>query len=323
MKLSIIIPLFNCEKFISECLNSLNQLNAENVEIIVINDGSTDNSLQVAESYSDKFQNFKVHSQENAGLSVARNEGLKLASGEFIFFCDSDDYVDAAELKRALDYAKEHQLDILEGNGKNLKKGQITSNLKKDAFKRELSIVSGPQYYLDTNEHNEFSINVVTKLYKRSFLSEHGLKNYPGLMHEDEEFTPRAYAVAKKVGYTPAYFYIRRHRIGSITKNEKHKYINSKSSPSFIKILESFENELSRSSTSELKAVFQHAIHKCYLEIIKRELFYKRRGHSELALSSQSIMMAKTIAKNAKLPLNYKFKIWRYELKFKLTKAKT
>lgn len=90
---SVIIPVYNVEKYLRRCLNSVIDQEYKNIEIILVNDGSTDNSLEMAISYKEKDKRIKVFSQENQGLSAARNTGLDKSQGEYIIFIDSDDYV--------------------------------------------------------------------------------------------------------------------------------------------------------------------------------------------------------------------------------------
>ena len=97
-QLSIIIPLYNTEEYLERNLDSLLKQDLEK-EIIIIDDGSTDQSYVIAKKYSDKYSDIKLIQQENSGQSVARNRGLEIATGEYIFFCDSDDYVDTNSLK--------------------------------------------------------------------------------------------------------------------------------------------------------------------------------------------------------------------------------
>ena len=93
IKISIIIPIHNVEKYLKRCLDSVEKQIYTNLEIILINDGSTDNSLEIAEEYAKKDSRIKIYSEANHGLSAARNLGLKQVTGEYITFIDSDDYV--------------------------------------------------------------------------------------------------------------------------------------------------------------------------------------------------------------------------------------
>ena len=93
-EISIIIPVYNVEKYLDECLNSAANQTFENIEIICVNDGSTDGSLEILESHASKDKRIRIISQENKGVSSARNEGLDAARGKYIYFMDSDDYMD-------------------------------------------------------------------------------------------------------------------------------------------------------------------------------------------------------------------------------------
>ena len=93
-KISVIIPAYNAEKYLNQCLDSIvAQTIFEEIEVIVINDGSTDNTQKIAEDYKKKYSNFKVYSQENKGLSVTRARGIELAQGEYIGWVDADDFI--------------------------------------------------------------------------------------------------------------------------------------------------------------------------------------------------------------------------------------
>ena len=94
VKVSVVIPVYNVEDYLRDCLDSIVNQTLKDIEIICINDGSTDNSLEILEHYKSKDERIKVISQENGGISAARNKGIDLASGDYISFIDSDDYID-------------------------------------------------------------------------------------------------------------------------------------------------------------------------------------------------------------------------------------
>ena len=109
--ISVVIPLYNCEKYINECLDSVLANSFSDYELIIINDGSIDNSLKIAEEYSKKDPRIKVYSQENRGVSYTRNRGIKLAKGDYISFIDADDYVDKYYLEELYFMANRYDLD--------------------------------------------------------------------------------------------------------------------------------------------------------------------------------------------------------------------
>ena len=100
IKISVIIPIYNTEKYIKECLNSIINQTLKEIEIICINDGSTDNSLKILEQYAQKDKRIIILNQENSGSAIARNKAINIAKGEYLSFIDSDDYVDLSYLEK-------------------------------------------------------------------------------------------------------------------------------------------------------------------------------------------------------------------------------
>jgi glycosyltransferase involved in cell wall biosynthesis len=115
MKLSIVIPVYNSSNYLDDCLGSLldQDLNKDKYEIICVNDGSTDNSLDILKLYAEKHQNIKVINQENKGHSTARNVGLKAAKGKYVWFVDSDDFIDGNSLSTIISYMEKNDIDFL------------------------------------------------------------------------------------------------------------------------------------------------------------------------------------------------------------------
>lgn len=319
MKLSIVLPAYNVEEWIEECLDSMTRLNNKEIEIIVINDGSTDNTVLEAEKFKEKFDHFAIYHKPNGGLSSARNLGLLKAQGKYVFFCDCDDYINAKEFSDFLNETIAFDVDISIGNGKNLVDDQITSVMKGAKFIKSLQLIDGPKFYLLANEKKEFCISACVRIYKKSFLTKNKLEFKEGVIHEDEEFAPKAFCLADKVIYLDRYFYIRRHRIGSITKNTRHKYYNAKSAISFMQIANSLvrflhENQLSNIQTK----VVIHAIHKCILEILRRELYYAKENVSEMKMSHVAAEQLKSISQSIKMSLRQRIELLRIRFKIKI-----
>ncbi len=112
--ISVIVPVYNAEKYIISCLDSLINQTKKEIEIILINDGSKDNSLEILNKYAEKYPNLiKVISQENQGLSVTRNNGIKCANGKYVFFVDSDDVVKIDVLEKLWEKVKEYEYDLI------------------------------------------------------------------------------------------------------------------------------------------------------------------------------------------------------------------
>ena len=111
-KISIIVPVYNTEKYLEKCLNSLISQTLEDIEILCINDGSTDNSIKILEQYANRDSRIKIINKKNAGVSAARNTGISQAKGEYLGFVDSDDYVDLNFYEKLYNTAKEYNASI-------------------------------------------------------------------------------------------------------------------------------------------------------------------------------------------------------------------
>ena len=116
IKVSVIIPVYNSEKYLKQCLDSVVNQTLKNIEIIVVNDGSTDNSLQIIQEYVNKYSNVKLINKQNEGCYKARNIGLEVADGEYIAFLDSDDYIESNMYEKLYLKAKQTNADIVSSN---------------------------------------------------------------------------------------------------------------------------------------------------------------------------------------------------------------
>lgn len=139
---SIVIPIYNSEKYLKKCIDSILKQKYSNLEIILINDGSTDNSDKICDSLAIEDKRIKVIHKLNEGVSAARNKGLELAKGEYIFFIDSDDYIDENVIKDMILYSRDY--DIVKVSHKFIENGKITkvvsNNLsyKNDEYIKEI-----------------------------------------------------------------------------------------------------------------------------------------------------------------------------------------
>ena len=186
MRLSIIIPVYNTEKYLYKCLSSCITRNLDDVEIIIVNDGSLDNSQNIIDDFCAKYTNIRCITQKNQGLSIARNNGLDIAKGDYIWFIDSDDWIE----QNAIDYV----LSSIEGYPDVVSITRVGSNTKVlrnfDYFK-----LTGIQHLLQS----EREYGAVFYICKRSFLNRYSLRFFPGIYHEDMEFVPRMLYLSQTV----------------------------------------------------------------------------------------------------------------------------
>ena len=202
--------MYNVASFIEECLQSMwNQdLSEDEYEIILVNDGSTDDSLSLAQRVSSSHTNAHIISQENKGLSEARNVGLLNAKGDYIWFVDADDWIAPDCLKSICQ--KMEGLSVLAIGAKN------HSETKSSLFSYpESSPMHGYQFM--EKWEDQLKACAPFYIYRKSFLLDNQISFFPGILHEDNEFTPRAVTLANTIASCMNPFYQRRIRSGSIT----------------------------------------------------------------------------------------------------------
>ena len=138
VKVSIIVPVYNVEKYLSKCLESLINQTLKDIEIICVNDGSTDNSLSILKEYANKDSRIKIIDKQNEGVSVARNTGIEVATGEYLIFVDSDDYLVENACEKALNTIEHNNSDIcIFGHYDLVDEKLVKSSVNKDIIKAQ------------------------------------------------------------------------------------------------------------------------------------------------------------------------------------------
>lgn len=226
IKLSIIVPVYNVEEYIRPCLESIFKqgLDEEYFEVIIVNDGTEDRSMEMIQDIIKQHKNITIINQENQGLSVARNNGMAAAKGKYIFMPDSDDFLIENSLKPLLEIAIESQADVVVADFYEMTNDEIESaeiNLPNFADIK-IEEKTGEQMFFEfLRPHNH---TVWRTLYKNDFLKFNKITFYPGIYVQDRPFTHEVYLKAKKAIVVPWPFYIyRRHSKGiSYTMSEKY-----------------------------------------------------------------------------------------------------
>lgn len=177
-KVSIIVPIYNMEKYLEKCIDSIVNQTLSNIEIILVNDGATDSSGKIIDKYAKKDNRIKVINKENGGQGAARNEGIDVASGEYIGFVDSDDWIDLDMYEKMYEIAKEEDLDIsicsrkIWSEGYELKstievKNELVNNIEKDI----------PSYIVDYLLYPN-TVSACNKIYRLKTIKENNIKFY-------------------------------------------------------------------------------------------------------------------------------------------------
>ena len=217
LKLSIIVPVYNVEKYIRACLKSIfkQALNDDDFEVIIINDGTEDNSISVIVDLISQHHNIIIVNQENQGSSVAWNKGVAIANGEYILFVDADDLLIERRLKLLLQKAIETKADIIIPEFIEIADEDITESkvalLTASHHPLSFQEVTGEELFL--MNHHPSECFVWRKLYKKEFLIQNHLSFVPGIHFQDIPFTTECYIVARKCFIASQLFYIYRKRI--------------------------------------------------------------------------------------------------------------
>lgn len=201
-KVSVIVPVYNVEKYLKRCLDSLINQTLSDIDIICINDGSKDSSLQILEQYAQKDSRIVIYNQENSGLSVARNTGLEHASGEYIGFVDSDDWVDLDFYEKLYNSAQNNNADIAVADFIREHPKKKPKRLK---LKEEKIYTTPEDKFMICKVHREGC--VWNKIYRTEFIHSINLKFVPKMYYEDRDFTIRSLYFSKKLVTTPNTYY--------------------------------------------------------------------------------------------------------------------
>lgn len=224
-KVSVVIPIYNVEKYLEECVESVRNQTLPGIEIILVNDGSTDKSSAIAEKYADEYENVKYVSQKNAGLSAARNTGLYNAAGDYVYFLDSDDYIVQDGLETVYQKAVEQNLDLVLFDGESFYDEGNTRrpNMQYDYQKHfeYPEVYTGEDLFALTLPQEDFRTQVCLQLVRRQTLLDLGLTFPVGILHEDQFYTFALMLQCERVMIVRKTVYRRRFRTGSIMMETK------------------------------------------------------------------------------------------------------
>lgn len=216
---SIIIPVYDTEKYIPQCINSVISQAYTNFEIIIVDDGSKDNSLSVCKVFQENNKSITIIQQKNQGQASARNAGIRIAHGKYIVFLDSDDSLCPNGLQKLYDSIKKNNYpDIVLIRRKSFT--DSNSNLIPCSyyFDDQFNNLSGIELFKKIQTYKDFYFAPWSFVIEKSFLEEKNLFFKDGNMHEDEEWIPRILVYSKTIGYCNDFFYLNReNRVGSVS----------------------------------------------------------------------------------------------------------
>ncbi len=306
--ISVVVPIYNVEEYVSDCIESILKQTYANIEIILVNDGSTDNSGNIADHYQKNDNRIKVIHKINEGLSVARNIGIDVASGKYITFIDSDDWVERDYIKTLYELLIEASADISVCEYEKIYEGEkftaVASNVENSIYE-----------YKNYEALNLGSVTMIVawaKLYKIELFQD---IRYPkGMIHEDEFVTYKLIHSANKVVYTSEKLLNYRQRPNSIMA----KGFNLKNTLGLIRALKEkieFLENFRDNNFQEIISITYRRLFARYIDIYKRSYYFEWDKDKELFL--KDFQNFKYKLRKSKQPLS--FKIY-YELYYKSPK---
>lgn len=223
-KVSVVVPVYNVEKYLKECIDSILNQTLEDIEIICVNDGSTDSSLDILNDYAKKDSRIIVINKSNSGYGHTMNMGLNAANGEYIGIIESDDFADKNMFEDLYKLAKEYDADIVKGDWYNY--------WSKNKFARKNNRISSAKAFKITNSKQDKSLlrinpSVWSAIYKKEFLNKYNIRflETPGASYQDLAFSFKVFALAEKVILTDkAYLYYRQDNMNSSVKSKTKVY---------------------------------------------------------------------------------------------------
>lgn len=310
--ISIIIPVYNTEEYLVQCLESLIAQTYRNIEIILINDGSTDNSLSICQEYASRYSFIKVYSQDNAGQGSARNLGIGKCSGDYIMFVDSDDWVDREIVQKLYDNIKVSNSNIAVCNFMKTYIDQFDRY-----YRLEEKISSGRIVILEEEKNllNSISVYACGKLIKRDIFEQYLLK-FPNHFFEDAVLMPIVYVLADRLSFIGDALYYYRNRTGSTVNSDKmlddRIYCMTSLIMNFKKygLYEKYEEQLRQNIEQRIQInlrMARNALNQRYKEFANRQEQAARQLFPDVAVKQNQICVVGSynLMTIAKVVMNY------------------
>lgn len=291
---SFIIPVYNVEDYLRQCIDSIIYQNLPSYEIILINDGSTDKSPDICNEYAKKYETVQVIHSKNQGQSAARNKGIAEANGKYIFFLDSDDYYIQGTINKFIKAVTDNKdIDLVVGKIKIFYQDTnvVSSKCQYSKFDK-IKGMTGEEALKYLIKTNQFLISPYSYMVKRSILIENNIMFDEKLRYaEDIIFTPKVYFFSKKVSCVDDYFLMyRKNRDGQITQKfniEKERIV--------LKILENWVKDInSWNLASNTKKIFKRYIGNIYVSSLgKHQTNQYKEAENRRILLSQYVHLIK------------------------------
>lgn len=231
-KVSVIIPCYNVENYVEDCLKSILNQTLYEIEVICVNDGSTDSTEDMLLKVAQNDSRVAVYTQKNAGQGAARNQAVKKATGQYLYFMDSDDLLEKEALKELYSLSDEKRLDVLYFDGTTFYESvelETEKSSYKGYYQRKFDysgVEDGISMMVEMKKNAEYRQSPCLQFIRREYFVEKELWYLPGVWHEDNSFTFKTMLMAEKVAHIPVTYFKRRVRANSVMTSDK-KFIHS------------------------------------------------------------------------------------------------
>ena len=263
-KVSVIVPVYNVEPWIVQCIESLKIQDFDGLECIVVDDGSTDKSFNLAKEAISGDSRFRIVHQKHSGLSVARNYGLELSDSKLVMYVDSDDYVLPNFVKSAVSFLEDNHLEMAFFNG-----DVVNCNSNKRIFYREQDYInrcgnygmgSGQEMFCRLMEEHAYVYAVFLQIIRRECIRH---RFYKGILAQDKLYTTQNLLHLNKVGYSPEILYIKRSRDGSAISSKKGMHTLYSKTIIYLetqKYIQEYGQDLSEETIRWIDAMLQNTL---------------------------------------------------------------
>lgn len=290
VKVSVIIPVYNVEKYLCECVDSVLKQTYSSYEIILVDDGSTDSSGSICDSYEIKDSRISVIHKENGGLSSARNAGLEIAVGKYVYFFDSDDYITAQTLEKLVETAEKENSDIVFFDAVSFADAEDNFKVSQNYIrKHNYKTGKGTAVFSEMQKNEEFHSAVPLLFIKKDLLEQNDIRFIDGIYYEDMLFTYQVFCCSRVASQVKEAFYHRRYRKNSIMTSKK----NPKYFASFKRVYEevkSFSESLGIADEAFAKAYIVRCAFNCFNIYEKLSKDDKEKNKEKIKAISDDIL---------------------------------
>jgi len=266
---SIIIPVYNAEMYLKDTLKSIMNQTYKNLEIIIINDGSTDNSQNILEKFASVDNRIKIINQQNMGQAISRNKGIKKSKGEFILFVDSDDFIDVETVQICLEKIEDNNIVVFGVN-------QIIDNKKIVDIKYQTKVYNANKAYEILISNKLFNYSPCNKLCRSDFIKSNNIlfPNCRGM--EDFLFVLKLFFYSKKIKTIDNVFYNYVQHIGSISKNfNNDKIINT------IKVIREIDLFVQQTKQNKYRKYFINLYYSLIFDTLSLIIRYSEKDNKK------------------------------------------